>query len=347
MSINLFSPIKIKNINLKNRIVMSPMCMFSADEKTGLLTDWHKHHYVSRAMGGVGLVMLESTAVLPNGKINKTDLGIWNDRQGEALKELVALIHENDSKVGIQISHAGRKAELDEPKIAPSSIPFPHMDTPKEMSKEDISECIEAFQNAALRAKKAGFDILELHAAHGFLINEFLSPLTNKRTDEYGGSLENRYRFLRQVIDSVNIVWKGPLFVRISGNEYHEKGNQINDFIYFSQQMKQQGVDLVDCSSGGIVPAKIDVYPGYQLEPASLIKSNVDILTGGVGLITDPTHAEEILNQNHADLIFLGRELLRNPYWAYDAAKTLHTEISFPIQYQLAFRNYFNERGTI
>ncbi|MGX7713306.1 NADPH dehydrogenase NamA [Enterococcus faecalis] len=341
MSTKLFSPITIKNVTLKNRIVMSPMCMYSADEQTGLVTEWHKHHYVTRAMGGVGLIMVESTAILSNGKINKPDLGLWNDEQIEKMKELVNSIHHYGAKIGIQISHAGRKAELEDPKLAPSPIAFPNMDTPKEMNQQDILDYISAFKQATRRAKEAGFDILEIHAAHGFLINEFLSPLTNQRQDEYGGNLANRYRFLRETIEAVKSVWTGPLFVRISGNEYHENGNQLHDFLKFSEWMKEQGVDLIDCSSGGIVPAKIDVYPGYQMVPAKVIKSSVDVMTGGVGLITNPKYAEEILIKNQADLIFLGRELLRNPYWAYKAAKILHTETSFPIQYKMAFRNFF------
>lgn len=343
MPAKLFSPFTIKNITLKNRIVMSPMCMFSADETTGLVTEWHKHHYVTRAMGGAGLIMVESTAISSNGKINKTDLGLWNGDQTEKLKELIELVHSQDAKIGIQLSHAGRKAELDDPKIAPSAIAFPEMELPHELTKSEIKDYQQKFKESAKKAKAAGFDILELHAAHGFLINEFLSPLTNHRQDEYGGSIENRYRFLGEIIDKVKTVWSGPLFVRISGCEYNENGNQLEDFIQFSKCMKVQGVDLIDCSSGGVVPSKIDVYPGYQMEPAKVIREKVDIFTGGVGLITEPKHAEELLYENEADLIFLGRELLRNPYWAYQAAKELQTTISFPKQYHLTFRKFFQK----
>lgn len=341
MTAKLFSPITIKNVTLKNRIVMSPMCMFSADKENGKVTEWHKHHYVTRAMGGVGLVMTESVASLPDGKIKERDLGIWADSQIEPLKELVDLVHHNGSKIGIQISHAGRKAELNTPKAAPSSIPFPNMELPNEMSRQEIQQYISAFKDAVVRAKKAGFDIIEIHAAHGYLINQFLSPLTNHRQDNYGGTAENRYRFLREIIDEVKSVWSGPIFVRISANEYHEEGNQLEDFLIFSKWMKEQNVDLIDCSSGGVIPAKIKVYPGYQIKPARVIKKKLDISTGSVGLITTARQAEELLVENQTDLIFLGRELLRNPYWPYKAARELQTKITVPSQYEEAFYKFF------
>ncbi|MNP27514.1 NADPH dehydrogenase [compost metagenome] len=207
------------------------------------------------------------------------------------------------------------------------------MKMPIEATKEDIKNVISNFREGARRAKEAGFDVIEIHGAHGYLISEFLSPLVNHRTDEYGGSAENRYRLLGEIIEAVKIVWDGPLFVRISANEYDKNGNPLEQFIDYSRTMKQQGVDLIDCSSGGIVPAVIDIFPGYQVNLADQIRKQAGIATGAVGLITSAAQAEEILGNERADLIFLGRELLRNPYWAYNAAKDLHTEIERPRQY--------------
>lgn len=333
MSSKLFSPYTIKNITLKNRIVMSPMCMYSALDRDGKVTDWHIAHYVSRAVGGVGLIMLEATAVAPEGRISYADLGIWSDEHIDGLRKLVRQIHDNDAKAAIQIAHAGRKAELDEPALSPSAIPFPDMKMPVEATKEDIQQVIQYFRDAARRAKEAGFDVIEIHAAHGYLISEFLSPLVNHRTDEYGGDAERRYRLLSEIIEAVKTVWSGPLVVRLSVNEYDEKGNTLEQFIEYSRKMKEQGVDLIDCSSGGVVPAALQVYPGYQVNLADRIRSQAGIATGAVGLITAAAQAEEILGNERADLIFLGRELLRNPYWAYNAAKELRADIERPRQY--------------
>lgn len=333
MSSKLFSPYTIKDLTLKNRIVMSPMCMYSALDKDGKITDWHITHYVTRAVGGVGLIMLEATAVAPEGRISYADLGIWNDEHIEGLRKLVRQIHHNDAKAAIQIAHAGRKAEVDEPIIAPSAIPFPGMKTPVEATIEDIQNIVQSFRDAARRAKEAEFDVIEIHAAHGYLISEFLSPLVNHRTDEYGGDAERRYRLLGEIIEAIKTVWDGPLVVRVSAHEYHENGNTLEQFIEYSRKMKEQGVDLIDCSSGAVVPAPIQVFPGYQVNLADQIRNQAGIATGAVGLITTAAQAEEILGNERADLIFLGRELLRNPYWAYNAAKELRTEIERPRQY--------------
>ncbi|WP_055108297.1 NADPH dehydrogenase NamA [Paenibacillus ihumii] len=332
----LFSPYTIRNVTLKNRIVMSPMCMYSSYNRDGKVTDWHRVHYPSRAAGQVGLIMLEATAVVPEGRISYQDLGIWSDDHIEGLQEVVRLIHHHDAKAAIQLAHAGRKAELEETIIAPSAIPFEGMKTPKEASKDDIAHIIASFREAARRAREAGFDIIEIHGAHGYLISEFLSPLANKRTDEYGGSLDNRYRLLREIIEAVKTEWNGPIFVRISANEYHEEGNQLEQFIQFAAYMKEQGVDLIDCSSGGVVPAAIDVYPGYQVDLADQIRHQAGIATGAVGLISSGLQAEEILGNGRADLVFIGRELLRNPYWPLSAAKELRAEIERPAQYHRA-----------
>lgn len=335
----LFSPFTIKDVTLKNRIVMSPMCMYSAANKKGFLEDFHFTHYISRAVGQVGLIILEATAVTPEGRISELDLGIWEDDHIIKLAELVQQIKSYGAKTGIQLAHAGRKSNVSGDIFAPSSIPFDQNSrTPKELTKEQIKETVEKFQLGAKRAKDAGFDIIEIHAAHGYLINEFLSPLSNKRNDEYGGSLENRYRFLKEVIQAVRKVWEGPLFVRVSASDYVEGGSTINDYVQIAKWLKEDGVDLIDVSSGGLVPANIDVYPGYQVPFSEKIRQEANIKTGAVGLITSPLQAEEILKNNRADLIFVARELLRNPYWPYHAANELNAKIESPTQYERGWR---------
>ncbi|MEK5270558.1 NADPH dehydrogenase NamA [Aeribacillus sp. FSL K6-8394] len=335
----LFSPFTIKDVTLKNRIVMSPMCMYSAANKKGFLEDFHFTHYISRAVGQVGLIILEATAVSPEGRISELDLGIWEDDHIIKLAELVQQIKSYGAKTGIQLAHAGRKSNVSGDIFAPSSIPFDQNSrTPKELTKEQIIETVEKFQLGAKRAKDAGFDIIEIHAAHGYLINEFLSPLSNKRNDEYGGSLENRYRFLKEVIQAVRKVWEGPLFVRVSASDYVEGGSTINDYVQIAKWLKEDGVDLIDVSSGGLVPANIDVYPGYQVPFSEKIRQEANIKTGAVGLITSPLQAEEILKNNRADLIFVARELLRNPYWPYHAANELNAKIESPTQYERGWR---------
>lgn len=335
MSIKLFEPYQIKNVRLKNRIAMSPMCMYSCEQEDGMVNAWHETHYTSRAVGQVGLVMVEATAVAPEGRISPQDLGIWSDDHITALKNLTSRIKQHGTASGIQLAHAGRKAILEGDILAPSALPFNERSkTPKEMTNAEIKNTIQAFANAAERAKKAKFDVIELHAAHGYLINEFLSPLTNHRTDNYGGTQENRYRFLRETIDAVQQVWDGPLFVRISANEYQKEGLQAEDYIQIGQWIKKQGIDLIDVSSGGVVPASPRVFPGYQVPFSEKIRHAVDIPTGAVGLITNGIQAEEILQNNRADLVFIGRALLRNPYWAKEAASQLNYTLPSPKQYQ-------------
>ncbi len=320
----LFSPIDFKGIKLKNRITMSSMCMYSCMEQDGKITPFHETHYISRAVGQVGLILTEAAAVQPEGRISHEDLGIWHDDHIDGLKRLNEQIHSYGSATGIQLAHAGRKARLDSAIYAPSPLAFNESSkTPTEMTVEEIKEAIEAFKNGAKRAKEAEFDVIEIHAAHGYLINQFLSPLTNKREDEYGGGPENRYRFLSQIIDSIKSVWNGPLFVRISTDEYNEQGNTLENILYFSKQMKQQGIDLIDCSSGGVVPASISPYPGYQIKRCETIKQEASVATGAVGLITSGIQAEEIVQNDRADLVFVARALLRNPYWAKTAADEL------------------------
>ncbi|MGG3803031.1 NADPH dehydrogenase NamA [Metabacillus fastidiosus] len=330
MTAKLFEPYTIKNVTLKNRIVMSPMCMYSA-EADGKVNDFHLTHYISRAAGQVGLIMVEASGVTPQGRISENDLGIWSDEQMPGLRKLVDGIKQYGSKTSIQIAHAGRKSKVNGDIIAPSAIPFDeHSKTPKEMTKEEIKETIQAFQDGAKRALQAGFDTIELHAAHGYLINEFLSPLSNKRDDEYG---QDRYLFLEEIINAVKEVWDGPLFVRISATDHHKDGLTVEDYIEYSKKMKAQGIDLIDCSTGALVNTSINVYPGYQVPYAEKVRQEADIPTGAVGLITHGIQAEEILQNERADLIFIARELLRDPYWPRTAAKQLGTKIEAPKQY--------------
>ncbi|WP_163102850.1 NADPH dehydrogenase NamA [Peribacillus alkalitolerans] len=334
MERKLFSPFTVKDVTFKNRIVMSPMCMYSSHESDGKVQNWHRTHYTSRAVGGVGLIILEATAVTPQGRISDHDLGIWDDQHIDGLKELVSLMKEQGAKTGIQLAHAGRKATVEGTIIAPSAIAFNEKSkVPVEMTIEEIVSTVQAFKEGATRAKHAGFDVIEIHGAHGYLINEFLSPLSNTRNDEYGGISVNRYRFLKEIITAVKEVWDGPLFVRISANDYHEKGMTPEDYIEITKWMKEDGVDLIDISSGAVVPAPIHAYPGYQVPFSETIKHGADIPTGAVGLITTGIQAEEILQNNRADLIFIARELLRDPYWPRTAANELGVDIQAPTPY--------------
>lgn len=334
----LFEPYTIKDVTFKNRIVMAPMCMYSSHNQDGKVENWHLTHYTSRAVGQVGLIVVEATSVTPQGRISAQDLGIWEDSQIEGLHTLTSMMKEYGTVPGIQLAHAGRKAGIDGEIIAPASTPFKEGDKePKAMTKEEIVETIEAFRQGAIRAKKAGFEVIEIHAAHGYLINEFLSPAVNTRTDEYGGSKENQYRFLHEIISAIKTVWDGPLFVRISASDYSENGYTAEDYVQYAQWMKEDGIDLVDISSGGVLPVSVPSYPGYQVPFSETIKHGADMATGAVGLITTGIQAEEILQNNRADLIFLGRELLRDPYWPKNAAKELRYEITPPVQYRFGW----------
>lgn len=332
MGVKLFSPYSIKDVTLKNRIVMAPMGTNSSFTRDGVVSNWHLIHYGSRAVGQVGLIIVESTSVSPEGHSYDRELGIWSDKHKEGLQKLVETVHENGAKVGIQLGHAGGKSEMHDTAIAPSAIAYDGF-VPKEMTTSDILNVINQYKEAARRAREVGFDVIEIHGAHGYLVNEFLSPLTNHRTDEYGGSIDKRYRFLEKIINAIQTEWHGPLFVRISADEYHKQGNTPETHAYYAKKMKAQGIDLIDCSSGGVVSASIDVYPGYQVPAAEFIRKEAAIATGAVGLITAGKQAEEILKNERADLIFVGRELLRNPYWAREAAIDLNTTIEAPVQY--------------
>jgi len=345
MDSKLFSSFTIKNVNLKNRIVMSPMCMYSCENEDGIVTPWHFTHYISRAVGQVGLIIQEATAVTPQGRISQKDLGIWDDVHIEGLKQLTSQMKENGAVPGIQLGHAGRKAVIEGDIIAPSSIPFNESSkTPKEMTVEDIHQTVEAFKLAAERAKKAGYEVIEIHGAHGYLINQFLSPLCNKRTDEYGGTAENRYRLLKEVIEAIKTVWNGPLFVRVSANEYDPEGLTVEDYFVYCRWMKDQGVDLIDVSSGGVVLADINVYPGYQVPLSERIKQEVGIPTGAVGIITSGLQAEEIIQNERADLVFVARAMLRDPYWPRSAAEEIGVGIESPVQYERGWRQRSKDR---
>lgn len=335
----LFSPFQLKNLTLKNRIVMPPMCMYSADND-GNPNDWHYIHYTTRAIGGAGLIILEATGVESRGRITDKDLGIWKDEHVEGLSKIVKACHQYGAKVGIQLGHAGRKSEVKEEScIAPSSILFnSDYRLPIEMNKDDIQTVSLAFKEAARRADQAGFDVIEIHAAHGYLISEFLSPLTNTRTDEYGGSIVNRYRFLKDILQEVTAVWpkEKPIIVRVSAEDYAEGGNHDTDLARIMKAIKRQGIDLVNVSSGGVVDVPVKAYPGYQTTFAETIRreAKLPVITGG--LISSPSMAEEILRNERADLIFIGRELLRNPYWPLYAGKEVREEIDWPAQYNRA-----------
>lgn len=334
----LFSPYQIRNITLKNRIVMSPMCMYSA-KNDGLVTDWHILHYASRAIGQVALIFLESTAVSYDGRISSKDLGIWDDVHIEGLTMLASAIKKNGAVAGIQLSHAGRKAEVGMQTVGPSEITYSEKyPIPLELKKDEIKGIIDQFRLAAKRSKEAGFEVIDIHSAHGYLIHQFLSPLSNKRKDEYGGNIENRYRFLDEVITAIKSEWDGPIFVRLSLDEYSIEGNTFSDYAFVLDCLKELGIDLVDCSSGAIVPAQIDVYPGYQVPLAEWVKKQSSLDSGAVGLITSGIQAEEILKNERADLIFIGRELLRNPYWPLKVAEELKTWIESPRSYRLGWR---------
>lgn len=345
----LFSPLTIKNITLKNRIVMSPMCQYTAID--GFTKDWHQVHYGSRAVGGAGLIIVEATAVSPEGRITPGDLGLWTDDHIDGLTRIASFIHQHGAIAGIQIAHAGRKAscevphrggkQLDEKQggwqtVAPSSIPFIDGDrSPESLTKEGILKVVSGFKAAAGRALVAGFKVVEIHSAHGYLLQEFLSPLSNQRTDEYGGSFENRTRLLRQVADAVKSVWpaENPLFVRISSTDWTEGGWTIEESVKLAYILKEIGVDVIDCSSGGnVYNARVPVGPGFQV-PFSEAVRKTGILTGTVGLITTSLQAESILQEEKADLVLLGRELLRNPYFPLLAAKELGEDITWPVQY--------------
>lgn len=347
----LFSPLKIKNIFLKNRIAVSPMCQYSSED--GFATDWHLVHLGSRAVGGAALIIQEASAVSPEGRITDRDLGIWNDAHIPMLKKITDFIHANGAIAGIQLAHAGRKGSFLPPwegskqvreqdggykAFAPSAIPVHDSDEPPvALDAGGLEKVIEDFKAATKRAISAGYKVIEIHAAHGYLFHQFLSPLSNTRNDQYGGSFENRTRLLIEVLEQIQQIWpaENPLFVRISATDWAEGGWTIEEAIKLSEVLKNKGVDLVDCSSGGLVAhQQIPLSPGYQVPFSAAIKKETGVLTGAVGLITEAAQAEEILKNGEADLIFLAREMLRDPYFPLHAAHILNDEIKWPDQYE-------------
>jgi 2,4-dienoyl-CoA reductase-like NADH-dependent reductase (Old Yellow Enzyme family) len=347
----LFDPLTIRDVTFANRVFVSPMCQYSSTD--GYANDWHFVHLGSRAVGGAGLVLTEATAVLPESRISPQDLGIWMDDHIEPLARIVRFIHGQGGLTGMQLAHAGRKASTYRPwerhgtvpegeggwnnVVAPSALPFAdHYPMPQALSTDGIRDIVSAFAAAARRACAAGFDVIEIHAAHGYLLHEFLSPLSNQRTDAYGGSFENRTRMLREAVAAVRGSWpeRAPLFVRISATDWTDGGWDIRQSVELARQLKELGADLIDCSSGGNVPqAKIPVGPGYQTQFAQQIRREADILTGALGMITSSVQAEHIFVTGQADAVVIAREMLRDRYWPLRAARELGQPISWPVQY--------------
>ncbi|MDX6444048.1 MAG: hypothetical protein QOH71_1122 [Blastocatellia bacterium] len=349
----LFSTLKLREIEFRNRVFVSPMCQYSSTD--GKPNDWHRVHLGSRAVGGAALVTVEATGVSPVGRISPADSGIWSDAHTDAFRPIVAFIKSQGSVPGIQLAHAGRKASTDIPwrgglglsdaeggwtPLAPSPIPFnPDYRVPREMTVADIEAVTVEFRDAARRSLAAGFEVIEIHMAHGYLLHEFLSPLSNRRADEYGGTISNRMRLPLGIAKTVRdeVPASLPVFVRISATDWADGGWDLDQSIEFSGRLKDLGIDLIDCSSGGLVPfAKIPVGPGYQVAFASAIRKEVGIATGAVGLITEPRQAEQIISSGDADAIFLARAMLRDPYWANHAAQELGAEGFWPVQYARA-----------
>ena len=352
---HLFSPLTLRSLTFRNRVFVSPMCQYSSQD--GFMTDWHLVHLGSRAVGGAGLVMTEATAVSPEGRISPSDLGIWSDAHVEPLERIVRFLKAQGAAAGIQLAHAGRKASTDAPwrgghpvqpgeggwqPLAPSAIPFaPQHPVPRAVAPEELALVKAQFAGAARRAVAAGFEVAELHAAHGYLLHQFLSPLSNRRDDTYGGSFANRVRFPLEVAQEVRAVWPGhlPVFMRVSSTDRVDGGWNLSSSIELARLLKVVGIDLVDCSSGGLVPdAKVPVGPGYQTPAAAAIRKEAGVATAAVGLITSPQQAEQIVATGQADAVFLARELLRHPYWPLDAAAALGVDVPWPAQYQRAKR---------
>jgi 2,4-dienoyl-CoA reductase-like NADH-dependent reductase (Old Yellow Enzyme family) len=350
----LFDPIAFREIKLRNRIVVSPMCQYSSQD--GFANEWHFVHLCSRAVGGAGLIFTEASAVTPEGRISPEDLGIWKDEHVPELARIVRFLDGQGAVAGMQLAHAGRKASTQQPWVgtkvlgvdeggfrpiyAPSAIPFrPENPVPEALSEAGIARIVRAFGDAAERALRAGFRVIELHAAHGYLLHEFLSPLSNHRTDQYGGSFDNRIRALLETVRAVRGRWpeRLPLFVRISATDWAEGGWDIGQSVELSRRLAQEGVDLVDCSSGGLVPtARVPMGPGYQAQFAEQIRREAKIMTGAVGMIRAPEQAEHILRSGQADVVVLARQMLRDPYWPLTAARALGVQVQWPVQYERA-----------
>ncbi len=337
---HLFSPITLRTVVARNRLWLSPMCQYSVFAEDGVPTDWHLVHYGSRAVGGAGLILVEATGVEPRGRISATDLGLWNDAQAEGLARIVRFMVEHAAVPAIQLAHAGRKATVPGA-IGPSAIAFsPDYATPQAATAGDIAGVIRAFRDAALRALAAGFQVVEVHSAHGYLLHEFLSPLSNRRSDAYGGSFENRIRLHLEVVRAVRAVWPEhlPLFVRISATDWVPGGWDIEQSVALARLLKQEGVDLVDVSSGGLLPDEpIPVAPGYQVPFAERIRREAGIATGAVGRITQADQADAIVRGGRADAVLIGLQSLRDPYWPLRVARELGQAMPAPVQYERAW----------
>jgi 2,4-dienoyl-CoA reductase-like NADH-dependent reductase (Old Yellow Enzyme family) len=350
----LFTPLTIREITFRNRVAVSPMCQYSS--RDGFANDWHLVHLGSRAVGGAGLVMMEATAVEARGRISPYDQGIWKHEHVDFLTRIASFLRQQGAIAGIQLAHAGRKASTRRPwdgvgmvredaggwqPVAPSALAFqPGDPAPAALNRADIAVVVAAFAAAARRALQAGFQVVEIHAAHGYLIHQFLSPLSNRRNDEYGGSFENRIRFTLEVACAVRAAWPShlPLFLRLSATDWVEGGWDIADSVELARRLHALGVDLIDCSSGGLAPQqKIPLAPGYQVPFAARIRREAGLPTAAVGLITTPQQADEIVRSEQADLVLLAREFLRDPYFPLHAGKALGEEIPMPVQYQRAF----------
>jgi len=364
MSHPLLSPLQLRSVSFANRIGVSPMCQYSAQD--GLTNDWHLVHLGSRAQGGAGLVLVEASAVVPEGRISSADVGIWKDEHVPGLERIVRFIHSQGARVGIQLAHAGRKGGMAAPfagerlltaeegawqPVAPSALAFAaNYAEPRALDLDGIAEVVRAFEQAARRALEAGFDFVEIHAAHGYLLHQFFSPLTNKRTDAYGGSFENRTRLVLEVVDAVRAEWPAhlPLFVRISATDWVEGGWSADESVELARLFRQHDVDLVDVSTGGLVPdARIPVGPGFQVPFAARIRNEAGIATAAVGMITDPAQADAIVAEGQADLVLLAREMLRDPYWGVHAAAALGEQASWPVQYLRAAPQHSPARNPV
>jgi 2,4-dienoyl-CoA reductase-like NADH-dependent reductase (Old Yellow Enzyme family) len=347
---HLFTPLPLRSLTLANRIIVSPMCEYSSVD--GFANDWHFVHLGSRAVGGAALVFTEATAVTPEGRISPDDLGIWNDAHVAMLERIVSFVHGQRAAAGVQLAHAGRKGSTLAPfkgqaaipasaggwvPVGPTADPFSETyPVPRALLSSEMPVIVEAFTAAARRALAAGFDVIEIHAAHGYLIHEFLSPLSNTRTDQYGGSFDNRVRLCLEVVDGVRRVWpeRLPLFVRLSATDWVEGGWDVEQSIVLCRLLRERGVDVVDCSSGGnVATAEIPLGPGYQTPFAAQIRKGADIATGTVGLITSPEQADHVIRTGQADCVLLARELLRDPYWPLRAARELGHATPWPVQY--------------
>jgi 2,4-dienoyl-CoA reductase-like NADH-dependent reductase (Old Yellow Enzyme family) len=351
---HLFEPLKMRSIELPHRIVVSPMCQYSSED--GFAHDWHFVHLGSRAVGRAAAVITEATAVTADGRISPQDLGIWKDHHVEPLRRIFSFITGQGAIPGMQLAHAGRKASTDQPWnggkpispsqggwtpiVAPSPLAFSeNYQTPHALSVAEISQIVQTFSAAARRAEAAGAKIIELHGAHGYLVHSFLSPLSNQRTDQYGGSFENRIRFACEIVAAVRKVWpeKYPLWIRISATDWVQGGWTVEESVELARRLKPMGVDLFDCSSGGNVPGvRIPVGPGYQVAFAEQVRRQAGVMTGAVGMITDPAQADQIVRSGQADVVILARQFLREPYWPLLAASALGQEIKWPVQYERA-----------